>query len=152
MQSEVKRVFGYLNEPHRTMIGLMYGVGLRLNECLELRILLLEFVLPRLKLALDKAQQFHEIDQANSITHVHLPDVLAKNYLNTGKQLKWQYLFASHKVSVDPLTGNTGRHHFHSKSVSRAISNAVKNGKHYEACNCSYFSTLFCNPSFRKWP
>lgn len=110
-QREVKRVFDYLNKPHRTMIGLMYGAGLRLNECLELRILdidierheitvrkgkgnknrrtlLPEFVITGLKLALDRAQPFHEIDQANGITHVHLSDALAKKYSNAGKQLK----------------------------------------------------------------
>lgn len=148
-QNEVKRVFEFLNEPHKTMIGLMYGSGLRLNECLELRMLdvdierreiivrrgkgnkdrrtlLPDFVIPGLKLAIDKVQQFHEIDQANGITHVHLPDALARKYPNAGKQLKWQYIFASYKTSVDPITKNIGRHHIHTKSVSRAISNAVK--------------------------
>jgi integrase len=142
-------VFEYLNEPHKTMVGLMYGAGLRLNECLELRMLdvdierreitvrrgkgnkdrrtlLPEFVIPGLKLAIDKAQQFHEIDQTNGITHVHMPDALARKYPNAGKQLKWQYIFASHKTSVDPITKNIGRHHIHTKSVSRAISNAVR--------------------------
>ncbi|MBL1142175.1 MAG: integron integrase [Proteobacteria bacterium] len=148
-QNEVKRVFEFLNEPHKTMVGLMYGAGLRLNECLELRMLdvdierreiivrrgkgnkdrrtlLPDFVIPGFKLAIDKAQQFHEIDQANGITHVHMPDALARKYPNAGKQLKWQYVFASHKTSVDPITKNIGRHHIHTKSVSRAISNAVR--------------------------
>ena len=147
-QSEVKRVFEYLNEPHLTMVGLMYGSGLRLNECLELRILdvdidrreiivrrgkgnkdrrtlIPDFIVPGLQLAIDKVRQYHEIDQANGITHVHLPNALARKYQNAGKQLKWQYLFASHKTSIDPITGNTGRHHIHSRSVSRAITNAI---------------------------
>ena len=147
-QNEVKQVFEYLNEPHKTMVGLMYGSGLRLNECLELRVLdvdierqeiivrrgkgnkdrsamLPEFVIPGLKLALDKVRQYHEIDQKNGITHVHLPGALARKYPSAGKQLKWQYLFPSHKTSVDPVTGNVGRHHIHTRSVSRAISNAV---------------------------
>jgi integron integrase len=148
-QSEVKRVFEFLNEPHKCMVGLMYGAGLRLNECLGLRMLdvdierreitvrrgkgnkdrrtlLPEFVIPGLKLAIDKVEQFHQIDQADGISHVHMPDALARKYPNAGKQLKWQYVFASHKTSVDPITGKTGRHHIHSKSVSRAVSNAVK--------------------------
>tara|TARA_R110002072_G_scaffold30092_2_gene94231 strand:- start:17170 stop:18141 length:972 start_codon:yes stop_codon:yes gene_type:complete len=148
-QNEVKRVFEYLNEPHKTMVGLMYGAGLRLNECLELRMLdvdierceitvrrgkgnkdrrtlLPEFVIPGLKLAIDKAQQFHEIDKIKGITHVHMPDALVRKYPNAGKQLKWQYIFASHKTSTDPITRNIGRHHIHTKSVSRAISNAVR--------------------------
>lgn len=124
-QNEVKRVFEYLNEPHKCMIGLMYGAGLRLNECLELRVLDIErreitvrrgkgnkdrrtllpdFVVPGLKFSLDKVEQYHEIDQADGITHVHMPDALARKYPNAGKQLKWQYVFASHKISVDPVT------------------------------------------------
>jgi site-specific recombinase XerD len=51
---------------------------------------------------------------------------LARKYPNAGKQLKWQYVFSSHKTSVDPITKNIGRHHIHTKSVSRAISNAVR--------------------------
>jgi len=148
-QSEVKRIFEFLHEPHKCMVGLMYGSGLRLNECLGLRMLdvdierreitvrrgkgnkdrrtlLPDFVIPSLILAIDKVKQLHEIDQMNGINHVHMPDALAKKYPNAGKQLKWQFVFASHKTSIDPLTGNTGRHHIHSKSVSRAISNAVK--------------------------
>jgi integron integrase len=148
-QQEVKRVFEFLAEPYKCMVGLMYGSGLRLNECLELRMLdvdierreitvrrgkgnkdrrtlLPDFVIPGLTLTMEKVNQFHQIDQANGLTHVHLPNALAKKYPNAGKQLKWQYIFASHKTSIDPVTGNTGRHHLHAKSISRALSNAVK--------------------------
>lgn len=148
-QREVKSVFEFLNEPYLTMVGLMYGSGLRLNECLELRMLDIdierreitvrrgkgnkdrrtlvpEFVIPGLISSINKTKQCHDIDQANGISHVHLPDALAKKYPNAGKQLKWQYVFASHKTSSDPITGKTGRHHVHAKSVSRAISSAVK--------------------------
>lgn len=131
------------------MVGLMYGSGLRLNECLELRVLdvdierreiivrrgkgnkdrrtlLPDFVIAGVLLTIEKTKQFHDIDQANGVTHVHLPDALAKKYPNAGKQLKWQYIFPSHKTSTDPRTGEIGRHHLHSKSISRAISSAVK--------------------------
>ncbi len=151
-QDEVKEVFKYLNEPHKTMVGLMYGAGLRLNECLKLRVLdvdfgrgeiivrrgkgnkdrrtmLPEFVVPGLKLAIDKVEKYHAIDQKSGITHVDMPDALAKKYPNAGKELKWQFVFASYKTSVDPRTGNTGRHHIHTRSVSRAINNAIKKAR-----------------------
>ncbi len=148
-QDEVKEVFKYLNEPHKTMVGLMYGAGLRLNECLKLRMLdidlgrreimirrgkgnkdrrtlLPEFTVPGLELVFGKVEKYHQIDQKDGITHVDMPDALAKKYPNAGKQLKWQFVFASGNTSKDPKTGNIGRHHMHTKSVSRAISNAVR--------------------------
>jgi integron integrase len=173
-QREVKSVFEFLNEPYLTMVGLMYGSGLRLNECLELRMLdvdierreitvrrgkgnkdrrtlLPDFVVSGLLLAMDKTKQFHDIDQANGISHVHLPNALAKKYPNAGKQLKWQYIFASHKTSVDPITGNVGRHHVHAKSISRAISSAVKKSQYHEACDGACFSPFLRHSSTRKW-
>lgn len=148
-QDEVKSVFQYLNEPHKTIVGLLYGAGLRLNECLGLRILdvdfgrseimvrrgkgnkdrrtvLPDFVVNGLKLSIEKAERFFEIDQENGIDHVYLPDALGKKYPNAGKQLKWQFVFPSGNTSCDPVTGRQGRHHIHTKSVQRAISSAVK--------------------------
>lgn len=151
-QSEVREIFKYLNEPHTTMVGLMYGAGLRLNECLSLRILDVDFgrqeimvrrgkgnkdrrtllpdnVIPGMRLAISKAEQYHLIDRQNGIEYVYLPDALARKYPNAGKELKWQYVFASEQTSKDPVSGKTGRHHIHTKSVSRAISNAIKKAK-----------------------
>ncbi len=148
-QDEVKNLFDHLNEPYKSMVGLMYGSGLRLNECLSLRILdvdfgrseiivragkgnkdrrtlLPEFVVPGLMLAIQKAETFHQIDQQNGIDHVYLPNALGRKYPNAGKQLKWQFIFASGKTSRDPVSGREGRHHVHSKSVQRAISSAVR--------------------------
>jgi len=148
-QDEVKSVFQYLNEPQKTIVGLLYGAGLRLNECLGLRILdvdfgrceimvrrgkgnkdrrtvLPDFVVNGLKLSIEKAERFFEMDQVNGIDHVYLPDALGKKYPNAGKQIKWQFVFPSGNTSCDPVTGRRGRHHIHTKSVQRAISSAVK--------------------------
>jgi len=148
-QDEVKAIFQHLYEPHKTIVGIMYGGGLRLNECLDLRILdidiqrreitirrgkgnkdrrtvLPDFVIPGLRTAIEKTNSYFEIDQRNGIDHVYLPDALARKYPNAGKELKWQFVFASHKTSIDPVTGKRGRHHIHTKSVSRAISTAVR--------------------------
>jgi integron integrase len=151
-QDEVKAVFQYLNDPYQTMVGLMYGSGLRLNECLGLRVLdidfgrseimvrrgkgnknrrtlLADFVVPGLKMAIDKAERYFEMDQQNGINHIDLPDALSKKYPNAGKQLKWQFVFASGNTSIDPKTGKKGRYHVHTKSVQSAISSAVKKAK-----------------------
>lgn len=147
-QDEVKAVFQNLKEPHLTMVGLMYGSGLRLNECLRLRVMdvdfgrseitvhagkgnkdrrtiLPSFVEPGLKVAIDKAEQYFQIDQKNGIEHVDLPGALKRKYPNAGRQFKWRFVFSSGNTSTDPETGNIGRHHIHERSVSRAISNAI---------------------------
>jgi integron integrase len=147
-QKEVKAVFKYLVEPHKTIVGLMYGSGLRLNECLKLRVLDVDIerkeiivrrgkgnkdrrsilpvtMIPGLELAIANTEKNHLIDKINGINHVYMPDALGRKYPNAGKQLKWQFIFSSYKTSIDPITGNTGRHHIHSKSVQRAISSAA---------------------------
>ena len=147
-QDEVRAVFQHLNEPHKTIVGILYGSGLRLNECLGLRVLdidfarheitirrgkgnkdrrtvLPDFILPGLKIAVDKAREYFEMDQKNGIDYVYLPDALSRKYPNAGKQFKWQFVFASGNTSVDPQSGRRGRHHVHSKSVQRAIGAAV---------------------------
>jgi len=147
-QDEVKKVFQHLREPQRTIVGLLYGAGLRLNECLGLRILdidfdrkeitvrrgkgnkdrrtmLPDFVIPGLQLNIQRAEKLHNIDQANGIDFVYMPNALGRKFPNAGKQLKWQYVFASGNTSADPVSGRIGRHHFHERSVQRAIADAI---------------------------
>lgn len=148
-QDEVKAIFHHLNEPHRTIVGILYGSGLRLNECLDLRILdvdfarheitvrrgkgnkdrrtvLPDFIVPGLKEAIERTKRLFDVDQKNGIHHIYLPYALRRKYPNAGRELKWQFVFASSSTSIDPESGGRGRHHIHSKSVSRAISAAVR--------------------------
>ena len=158
-QKEVRAVFQHLKEPHKTIVGVLYGSGLRLNECLELRILdidftrreitvrrgkgnkdrrtvLPDFIVPGLNAAVEKTRNYFDRDQKDGINHVYLPDALSRKYPNAGRELKWQYVFASGNTSIDPESGRRGRHHIHTKSVSRAISSAVRSAgvmKHVSA-------------------
>jgi integron integrase len=149
-QAEVKAVFQHLREPHLTIVGLLYGSGLRLNECLGLRILdidferkeitvrrtkgnkdrrtmLPDFVIPGLQRIIRRTEKFHDIDLAHGIDYVYMPDALGRKYPNAGKQLKWQFVFASANTSADPVSGRIGRHHIHEKSVQRAVNAAINN-------------------------
>jgi integrase len=85
-----------------------------------------ESVVPALKTAISRASDYHDQDQRDGIGHVHLPDALARKYPNAGKELKWQFIFASHKTSIDPVTGKRGRHHIHNKSIERVINRATR--------------------------
>jgi integron integrase len=147
-QDEVKAVMGNLREPYLSICGLLYGSGLRLNECLSLRVLDVDFsrmeirirnskgnkdritmlpnsVVPGLKLAIQGTERLFEINRQQNISHVHLSGGLARKYPNAGKEFKWQYVFASANLSIDPITKRRGRHHLDPKSVQRALSKAV---------------------------
>jgi integrase len=66
------------------------------------------------------------IDTKDDITQFELASALNRKFPNAGKQFKWQLLFLSFKSSRDPYTGNIGRHHFHSRTLSKALSNVTE--------------------------
>lgn len=145
---EIRKILACLNEPYLTMALLMYGAGLRLMECLRLRIqdidfdrrelfvrggkggkdrvtVLPESAMPGLRASLERTQQYFERDQALGINHVDLPYALERKYPNAGRNIRWQFVFASGNLSTDPRTGRRGRHHIHSRSVGKAIGGAI---------------------------
>lgn len=145
---EVRRILDNLHQPYTTMVGLMYGAGLRMNECLQLRVLDVDFsrreirirnakggkdritmlpdaVMTGLEMSVEKTRAMFKNDQRLGIDYVYLPYALSRKYPNAGKELKWQFVFASGSLSRDPRSGRRGRHHIHRKSVQRAIRYAV---------------------------
>ncbi len=120
------------------MASLLYGTGMRLMECMQLRVQDLDFsyhqivvrnakgqknrVVPlpnRLeqlfKNQLDKAQKLHQEELSKGLDAVILPDALARKWPNAPKEQRWQYVFPSARLSVDPRTGKTRQHHMHEK-------------------------------------
>ena len=127
----------------------MYGSGLRISECLRLRILDLDFsynqitvrngkgskdrvtLLPsslksKLKTHIEKIAKLHKMDIRNGYGKAILPGNLSKKYPNAPKELKWQYLFPSRKISTDPRSKIEHRYHQSPQSVNRKIVMATK--------------------------
>ena len=75
--------------------------------------------------ALENCKQLHQVALAQNIDHVDMPHALAKKFPNAGKQLAWQFIFASDHLSIDPITKRRGRHHLHEKSVQKEMKLAV---------------------------
>lgn len=146
---EAKRILANLDEPYLTMAMLMYGAGLRIMECLKLRILDVDFdrrelfvrqgkghkdrvtvlpeaAIPGLRSAVETTRTRFERDQAIGIDHVDLPQGVRRKYPNACRELKWQFVFTSFKLSDDPRTGKRGRHHVHEHSVSKALGAAIR--------------------------
>jgi integron integrase len=129
--------------------SLLYGAGLRLMEAVRLRVKDVEFarheiivregkggkdrmtMLPEsaiepLKRHLAKVKALHEEDLAAGGGDVYLPFALAKKYPNAEREWGWQYVFPSAKLSTDPRSGVTRRHHVDEKGIQRAMKQAVR--------------------------
>jgi integron integrase len=148
-RDEVRRVLSHLDGTYRLAALLLYGSGLRLLECLRLRVKDVEWdlgqvvvrhgkggkdrrtMLPdavRRPLAehLGRVKELHEADLAAGYGAVYLPDALGRKLPGAAKAWVWQYVFPSGRRSVDPRGGAVRRHHANEGAVNRAITTAVR--------------------------
>jgi integron integrase len=146
---EAMRLLEQVNGQYRIMAQLMYGGGLRLMECLRLRVKDVDFesrtltlrdtksnrdrvtclpesVIPALMLHLAKVKAQHTEDLANGRGEVELPFALDKKYPNAPFEWAWQYIFPASGFSADPRSGHIRRHHVYETSVQKAIKQAAR--------------------------
>lgn len=146
-EEEVQALLAKLPDSWLLVGRLLYGTGLRLLEGLRLRVQDLDFsanqllvregkggkdrvtMLPQklqlpLKDHLLRVKQLHDQDLAAGYGEVWLPEGVARKYPAAGKEWIWQYVFPSIKLSVDPRSGATRRHHLDEKGLQRAIRQA----------------------------
>ncbi|PKF50764.1 integron integrase [Enterovibrio nigricans] len=143
--SEVKALLSQCPANHYLPYALMYGSGLRLMECMRLRVKDIDFdyccikvfdrkrrknrivtLAPELTLKLkdqiSNVQHILQHDLANPLYEgVWMPHRLRIKYASERRRLLWQFLFPSSKLSVDPETGVIRRHHIHEKQVQRSL-------------------------------
>lgn len=148
-QEETRRLIAYLSGTHRLMTQLLYGSGLRLMECLRLRVKDVDFgqqqlivrdakgfkdrvtLLPSslrepLQQHLQITCDLHRQDLKLGYGEVFLPYALARKYPNAGREWGWQYVFPAHKLSKDPRSGVTRRHHLDESGLQKAVRRAAK--------------------------
>ncbi|HGY56202.1 MAG TPA: integron integrase [Caldithrix abyssi] len=150
-KEEVNAVFRHLKYPYTIICGLLYGGGLRLMECLRLRIKDVDFkfkqitvrdgkgskdrhtILPEklsqpLKLHIKSVLALHQIDLASGYGQAALPYALKKKYPSAAKDPGWQYLFPAATLSKDPRQPDAPkrRHHISDSLVQKAVRKAVK--------------------------
>jgi integron integrase len=141
---EVNQALNGMQGFHQLMAQLLYGCGLRLMECLRLRVKDIDFaqsqivvregkgekdrltMLPTslvepLKAQIAFVQKQHARDLADGFGSVGLPFALAHKYPNSDKELAWQYVFPSNRLSTDPRSGIIRRHHLDPSSLQRAV-------------------------------
>lgn len=148
-KDEVSRILAGMRGLHQLMAKLLYGCGLRLMECLRLRIKDIDFeqsqiivregkgekdrttMLPSsliqpLKEQIAYVKVLHEQDLRRGYGSVELPFALARKYPNADKEFGWQYLFPSERLSADPRSGIVRRHHLDPSGLQRAVKAAAK--------------------------
>jgi integron integrase len=146
-KAEVRRVFNQMRGTHLRMAKVMYGGGLRLMECLRLRVMDFDFakfqvyvrgkgekdrvtVLPPsitgdLEAQLSHVKTLHEADLAAGYGDVYLPEALAHNYYNASRECRWQFAFPAKKLSKNPRSGTLRRHHVLESGLQKAVKVAV---------------------------
>jgi integron integrase len=149
---EALAVIANLQGVTRLMTQLLYGSGLRLMECLRLRVKDLDFdnhqiivrdgkgendrivplpdtlILP-LREHLRKVKKLHDKDLSEGFGHVYLPYALDRKFPNAPTEFAWQYIFPASQRSPDPLSGLTRRHHTDETVLQRAIKQAARLAK-----------------------
>ncbi len=131
------------------MASLLYGSGLRLMECMRLRVkdadlargeitvrhgkggkdrrtMLPAASVPGLQAQIDAARRLHACDLAEGFGAVWLPDALARKYPNAAREWPWQYVFPARSRSIDPRARVERRHHLDEKVLQRAVHRAVR--------------------------
>jgi integron integrase len=148
-KEEVTKLIDAVPADSRLMVKLIYGSGLRLMECLRLRVKDIDFgtgqlivrdgkgmkdrvtVLPEnliqpLQEHLQHVRVIHENDVAKGYGSVYLPYALERKYPRAAWSFVWQYIFPAKSLSKDPITGTIRRHHVHENNLQRAVKEAAE--------------------------
>jgi integron integrase len=165
-EREVGKVLGEMSGLHLLMGKLLYGGGLRLMECVRLRVQDLDFergliyvraakgekdrttLFPKslqnqMKQHIEKVRRLHEQDLGEAHGEVYLPESLARKYRGAAKKFRWQYVFPSKTLSTDPRTGTLRRHHVLESGLQKAVKVAVDRAGITKRVSCHTFRHCF---------
>jgi len=165
-REEAQAVLARLKGDYRIMAGLLYGSGLRLMECVRLRVKDVDFgynritvrdgkglrervallpnqVCPELRAHIERVKQLHRQDLARGGGKVYLPFGLRRKYPSAERAWAWQYVFPAAKISVDPRSHETRRHHVQEKNLQNAVKMAIRQAGIAKAASCHTFRHSF---------
>ena len=151
-QEEVRRLLAQLTGRTRLMAALMYGTGMRVMECVRLRVQDVDFgfsqvtvrngkggkdrvvplpakLVPGLREHLAAVRRLHESDLRDGYGAVHLPPALARKVGDAARDWRWQYVFPAARLAPDYSSGVLRRHHVHQTGLQKAIRNAARTAR-----------------------
>jgi integron integrase len=165
-REEVKLVLDNLSDDKWLAASLMYGTGLRLMECMRLRVQDIDFsknqilvrhgkgaksrvtMLPDslkipLQSHLERVKAIHDRDLSDSWGGVEMPVALGRKYPNASKEWRWQWVFPQANRWRNPKTGEQGRHHMDESLVQKAVREAVIKASLVKRATCHTFRHSF---------
>jgi integron integrase len=151
-REEAARLLGAMSGTHQLMARLMYGTGMRINECLSLRVkdvglarreivirhgkggrdritMLPDALADGIRRQLDRSREIYEQDRSRDVPGVELPYAYAIKNPGAARSWAWHWVFPQSQLAVDPRTGLRRRHHVYGQSLQRAIQQAARNAQ-----------------------
>lgn len=169
---EVTRFFRQMHGTHALMSKLLYGSGLRLMECVRLRIKDIDFDRKRIKVLgkgdkwrstilapqaiivlqghLERVKALHHADLEAGFGEVYIPPALARKYTQAARETSWQYLFPSKKRSTDPRSGMERRHHVMESGLQKAVKLAARRADIDKRVTCHTLRHSFATTMLEK--
>ena len=158
-REETMLVINQMKGPYKLMAQILYGSGLRLMECVRLRVKDIDFeyktitvrdgkgekdrvtplpdtIIPALQRQIEQVRLYHQDDLAAGFGEVYLPGALETKYPNANRELVWQYLFPAPKNSTDPRSGRERRHHIDASGLQRAVKEAARKAGIQKRVSC----------------
>ena len=165
-KAEVRKIISHLSGIKKMIVMIMYGSGLRLMECLRLRIKDIDLLsnqiiirdgkgnkdritmLPEvenapLKEHLRRVWKIHQLDLKDGFGRVYLPYALSRKYPNAPREWNWQYVFPASKRFRNPGTGEQGRHHIHETAIQKSVKKAIRDAGIVKHASCHTFRHSF---------
>ena len=166
-RDEIKKVLSNLHGEYQIMASILYGSGLRLNECLKLRVQDIDFglkeiivragkgdndrrtilpgqLIPHLIRQTEKARlKLEENMLIKGFAGASLPEALERKYPGAPKELGWQYVFPSRNPAIDPRSGKLKQHFRHESFLQKAVKIAIRKSQINKNASCHTFRHSF---------
>lgn len=167
-RAEIEAILQHLAPPCDLVVKLLYGCGLRLFECLNLRVQCLNFdagiltvhdgkgqkdrtvplpltIVPELAAQLEKVKTLHRQDLDKEYAGVFLPHALDKKYTHAARELIWQWFFPAKELTYIEKTGEYRRYHLHESHVQKAVKQAVQKAQICKRASAHTFRHCFAS-------